>query len=277
MNLKSFTQYLTEASEGKTVTVCWGRYNPATIGHEKLFDATKKAAGTGDYFIYTTQSNDAKKNPLEYTTKIKYMRKMFPRHARAIILDKSIRTIFDLMTSLYDKGYTKINLVAGSDRVTEYDATCNKYNGVNGRHGFYNFEGGVNVVSAGQRDPDGEGVEGMSGTKLRGYVSDNNFAKFSEVMPKNFKEVQDYFNDIRKGLGLSESYSFREHIQLETVSEAREAYVEGELYEKGDLVVIKESEEIAKILVTGANYLIVEDSAGKKLRKWLDAVEPLEK
>lgn len=273
MSVKSFSQFLTE-EKGKEVTFCWGRYNPPTVGHEKLMDAVKSKAN-GDYFIYASQSQNNKKDPLDYTTKVKYMRKMFPRHARAIILDKAVRTIFDLLTKLYDQGYTKANLVAGSDRVPEYAALVNKYNGVKGRHGFYNFEGGVNVISAGQRDPDADGVEGMSGTKLRAYVTDNNFAEFSKVMPKGFKDAQTLFNDVRKGLGLSESRSFREHIQFEAVSEAREAYVSGDLYDKGDDVVIKETNEVVKILACGANYLIVESTEGKRVRCWLEDVEKL--
>jgi len=274
--MKTFGQYIKEATEGKSATFTFGRFNPPTIGHEKLIEKVHSLANGGSYFIYTSQSNDNTKNPLDYQTKVKYMRKMFPRYARNIILDKSIKSVFDVLTQLYDKGYTRIQMVVGSDRVREFDAITNKYNNVKGRHGFYNFEGGINVVSAGQRDPDSDGVEGMSGTKLRGYVSDNNFAKFSEVMPKGFKEAQALFNDVRKGLGLSESYSFREHIQFESVSDTREAYVQGDLFNKGDTVVDKSSAELYTVASLGANYVIVEGYDGKKSRKWLEDIEPLD-
>lgn len=274
MSFKGFADYLNEAT--KEITVAWGRMNPPTIGHEKLFDATAKVARGGQYRIYATQSNDPKKNPLEYTAKVKYLRKMFPRHARAIILDKNIKTIFDLMTKLYNEGYNKVNLIAGSDRVPEYEALMSKYNNVKGRHGFFNFQGGVNVVSAGHRDPDADGAEGMSASKMRAAAQANNFAAFAKGLPKSFKEGQSLFNDVRKGMGLKESYNYREHIEFESVSEEREAFVKGELFTEGDMVVIKENDEVGKLVMLGANYVLVEMHDGRKLRKWLDDVEKLE-
>ena len=117
MSFKSFAEYVTE--ETKEIVVAWGRYNPPTIGHEKLMTVVKKVAGSGQYRIYASQSQDPKENPIEYKTKVKYMRKMFPKHARSIMLEPKIRTMFDLMTKLYDEGVTKVTLVAGSDRVPE--------------------------------------------------------------------------------------------------------------------------------------------------------------
>lgn len=274
MTFKTFNEYITEAT--KEVTVAWGRFNPPTIGHEKLMDAAAKVARGGTYRTYTSQSTDPKKNPLDYTTKVKYMRKMFPRHARSIILDKNIRTMFDLLTKLYDEGYTKVNLMAGSDRVPEYEALANKYNGVKGRHGFYNFEGGVNVISAGERDPDADGATGMSASKLRAFASDNDFQSFSKGLPPAFKEKKELFNAIRKGMGLKESHDFRSHIQLEAVSDTREAYIAGALFAVGDQVVVKESDEVGQVIMLGSNYVLVEMADGKKVRKWLEAVEKLD-
>jgi hypothetical protein len=275
MGIKSFSQYLTEATTGKEATFTFGRFNPPTIGHEKLIEAVRKNASK-DFFVYVSQSQDSKKNPLDYQTKVKYMRKMFPRYARQIILDKSIRSVFDILTQLYDKGYTRVNMVVGSDRVSEFEVLTNKYNGVKGRHGFYNFEGGVNVVSAGDRDPDEDGVAGMSASKMRAAVAANDFKSFSAGLPSSFKEGQQLFNDLRKAMGLKESLSFREHIQLETVSDIREAYVEGDLFDKGDLVIVNESDEVGTICVRGANYLVVEMEGGRKVRKWIEDVRPIE-
>jgi hypothetical protein len=184
--------------------------------------------------------------------------------------------MFDLMTKLYDEGFNRVNLVAGSDRVAEYESTLNKYNGVKGRHGFYNFEGGVNIISAGERDPDSDGASGMSASKLRAYASANDLAAFSKGIPKGFKDGQALFNDVRKGMGLKESHDHRQHLQLQTVSEEREAYIQGELFEKGDTVAIKESDEVGTVVMLGSNYLIIEMTDGKKLRKWLTDVEKLE-
>jgi len=274
MSFKGFAQYITEAA--KEVTITFGRFNPPTTGHEKLLDTVAKVARGSKYLVYASQSTDPKKNPLDYTTKVKYMRKMYPRHARSIMLDKSVRNIFDILVKLYDQGYNKVNMVVGSDRVKEFEALTNKYNNVKGRHGFYNFEGGVNIVSAGERDPDAEGVAGMSASKMRAAAESNDFATFAKGLPKGFKDSQALFNDVRKGMGLKESYNYREHIQLETVSEEREAYVAGTLFNEGDEIVIKENDEVGKISSLGANYVLVEMSDGKKLRKWLDDVELLE-
>ena len=274
MNYKSFSQYITEAT--KEVTFTFGRFNPPTVGHEKLLNAVSKVSGASKYMIYASQSNDPKKNPLDYNSKVKYMRKMFPRHARSIVLDKNVSNVFDILTKIYDSGYNKVNMVVGSDRVAEFEALIKKYNGVKGRHGFYNFENGVNVISAGERDPDADDVSGMSASKMRAAASANDFASFSKGLPKDFKETQQLFNDVRKGMGLKESYDFRSHLQLQSVSEEREAYVAGDLFEQGDLVVIKESDEVGEVIMLGSNYVLVETSNGKKVRKWIDAVEKLE-
>lgn len=271
IRVKSFTEYVTEAT--KEVTFAWGRFNPPTIGHEKLLEATAKVARGGTYQIYATQTTDPKKNPLDYTSKVKFMRKMFPRHARAIVLDVQIKTLFDLLTKLYNEGYNKVNLIAGSDRVPEYQALTAKYNGVKGRHGFYNFEGGVNIISAGERDPDADGATGMSASKLRAAAADNDFQLFSKGMPSSFKETKQLFNDVRKGMGLKESHDFRSHLQLRSVSETREAYVAGDLFEKGDEVIVKKSNEKGTVVMLGSNYVLVEFADGNKSRKWIDSVK----
>ena len=271
--LKSFSQYIVESK--KEITVAWGRTNPPTVGHEKLFDAARKAAGSGEYKIYVSQSQDSKSNPLDYNSKVKYLRKMFPRHARNIVLDTSVRTFFDLLTMLYNQGYNNINFVAGSDRVPEYQALLSKYNGQRGRHGFYNFEN-INVVSAGERDPDGEGVSGMSASKLRKAAADNDFQLFMQGMPTGFKEAKDLFNDVRKGMGLNESHSFRRHVQLDSVSEEREAYVSGDLYVIGEEVLIKETSMPATIVYLGTNHVVLMDENNNKFKKWIHQLEKLD-
>ena len=272
--IRGFADYITEAAN--ECTFAWGRFNPPTTGHEKLLDTVAKVARRNKYFVFASQSNDPKKNPLDYTLKIKYMRRMYPKHARNIVLDNKVKTVFDILVKLYDQGFNKVNMVAGSDRVPEFQALINKYNNIKGRHGFYNFEGGVNVVSAGERDPDADDVSGMSASKMRAAASANDFASFSQGLPKSFKDGQALFNDVRKGMGLKESYDFREHIQLESVSETREAYVQGDLFKEGDIIVVKESEEVGQVIMLGSNYVLVEMADGKKLRKWLDDIEKIE-
>lgn len=272
--INSFKSYLVE--EEKTLYFVWGRMNPPTAGHEKLLNFLKQKAGNNPFRIYLTQSEDNKKNPIPFEQKVKFARKGFPQYARQIMMNKKLKTIFDAMTSFYNEGFKRVVIVAGEDRLREYDVTLKKYNGKKGRHGFYNFER-ITVLSAGKRDPESKGVEGVSGTKLRGFAEKGDFTKFAQLMPKKLSnaDAKQVFNAVRKGLGLKQVKEYRNHIQLSPISEKREEFVEG-MFQPGDKVVIKETEEIATVVQRGANYLVIE-SDGKQYRKWLDAVEMLEK
>ena len=272
--MKHFKEYLKEATGHITFT--FGRFNPPTIGHEKLIEKVHSVS-KGAYRIYPSHTNDPKKNPLSFTEKVKFMRKMFPRHARNIIADNKIKTAFDALDSLYEQGYRQVTFVVGSDRVDEFEKTLNKYNGEKrDRGGFYNFEGGVQVISAGERDPDADDVSGMSASKMRAAAKDNNFELFAKGLPSSFREAQKLFNAVRSGMGLKESYNFRQHIQLPTVSREREAYINGELFQVGDVVEVKESKDIGQVKILGSNYVIIETYEGKKQRKWLKDVVRIE-
>lgn len=251
--------------------------NPPTIGHEKLLTVLSRKAGNNPYFVYLSQSSDPKKNPLSYKDKIKVARKMFPRHARRIMLDMKIKNLFDLLTKLYDMGYKNVTMVVGADRINEFDILIKKYNAKKGKHGFYNFRN-INVVSAGDRDPDAEGATGMSASKMRAAASKGDFTSFSQGLPKTFSnaDAKNLFNTVRKGMGLKEQKEYKNHIQLNPISETREQYVTGDLYSVGDKVIVKESDEVGKVTHLGANYVIVEKSNVQK-RYWLDAIELLEK
>lgn len=272
--INSFRNYLVE--EEKTLYFVWGRMNPPTAGHEKLLDFLKAKSGNNPFRIYLTQSEDKNKNPIPFVQKIKFARKGFPQYARQIMMDKKIRTIFDAMTSFYNEGFKRVVIIAGSDRVREYEITLNKYNGVKGKHGFYNFER-INVLNAGKRDPESKGVEGVSGTKLRGYAESGDFTQFAQYMPKKLSNADSkaVYNAVRKGIGLREQREFKNHIQLAPVSDLRESYIDGKLFDVGDTVVVKESGEVATVKVLGSNYVIVE-KRGNQYRKWLDAVEQVE-
>jgi len=270
--MKSFREYLSEQQD-KAVAFTFGRFNPPSIGHGKLLD--KLASINKNYRVFASQSHDPKKNPLAYGDKVKFMRKMFPRHARNIILEPKILNALDACSYLYSQGFVECTMVVGSDRIPEFETLLNKYNGAQGRHGFYNFKSGVKVVSAGDRDPDSDGVTGMSASKLRAAAENNDLVEFSKGMPREFKEVEQLFNFVRLGMGLRESRSFRKHVQLEKLSDKREMYIRGELFSIGDEVIIKENNDVATITYCGSNYVIVENNDGKKSRKWLDAVEKI--
>ena len=202
---------------------------------------------------------------------------MFPRHARRIMLDAKVRNLFDILTKLYDMGYKNVTMVVGADRVQEFDVLMNKYNGKKGRHGFYNFRS-MNVASAGDRDPDAEGATGMSASKMRAAAGKGDFTSFSQGLPKTFSnaDAKNLFNTVRKGMGLKEQREYKNHIQLNPISETREQYITGELYSVGDKVIVKESDEVGEVTHLGANYVIVEKNGSQK-RYWLDAIELLEK
>ena len=275
MTIKNFSQYLRE--EKGEVYFTFGRMNPPTIGHGKVMDNLAKKSGKYDYKVYMSQKT-GKKDPLSYKDKVKHIRKMYPKHARSVIMDPKIKNVFDVAAQLYDQGYTSVCMVVGDDRLREFTVLLEKYNGVKARHGFYKFKS-IKVISAGQRDPDAEGVEGMSASKQRAFANDNDYQSFTQGVPRNYsdKDTRKLFNDVRKGMGLKEETQFKNHIALPVVSETREQYIQGELYAVGDEVIVKESDELVTVSVLGSNYVIVERADGTRLRKWLDAVELVER
>lgn len=249
--------------------------NPPTIGHEKLLDKLSQSAGKNPYKVFLSQSEDPEKNPLSYKEKIKFARKMFPRHARSIVMSPrgKSRNIMEVASTIYDEGFKNVVMVVGSDRITEFTARLNAVNGKKGRHGFYNFAK-ITVISAGDRDPDAEGTKGMSASKMRTAASSNDFSSFSQGLPKAVSnaDAKKIYNSVRSGMGLDEQKVFKNHIQLEPVSEIRESYMDGTLFDVGDEVVIKGQGIVCEIKHLGANYVIVE-SKGEVYRKWLTDVE----
>ena len=271
--INSFKNYLIE--EEKLVYFTFGRMNPPTIGHEKLLNKlAANARSSFPYRVYLSQSQDKDKNPLDYKAKVKYARKMFPKHARQILIDRKIKNVFDIAVKLYDEGFVKIAMVVGSDRVNEFEILLNKYNGKKAKHGFYNFKN-IYVISAGDRDPDAEGAEGMSASKMRAAAKDDDFSLFAQGLPKTIKnnDAKAIYNDVRKGMGLKEQKEFKNHIQLET-TEIREAFRQG-MYEVGEEVVLNRKGIVGKIKHLGTNYVIVE-SKGEKWRAWPDDISKLD-
>ena len=273
--ISSFKSYLIE--EERTVFFTFGRMNPPTTGHEKLMNELAKKSGKHSYRVYVSQSVDKKKNPLDYGTKIKTIRKFFPKHARQVMLDKKVKNVFDAVTEIYNDGYKNVSMIVGSDRVNEFTVLLKKYNGVKGRHGLYNFKK-INVISAGDRDPDADDVSGMSASKMREAASDGDFTKFSQGLPRNVSnsDAKKVYNEVRRGMGLKEQKEYFNKLHFKPVSEKREAYVQGSLFNIGDSVTIVGSDELARVTSLGSNYVIVEQN-GKFFRKWLDSVELLEK
>ena len=184
--MKKFNQLLTEAKE--TIVFTFGRFNPPTTGHEKLIKKVASVAGSNPFRIYPSHTNNPKKDPLPHALKVAYMRKMFKKYGNSIIADKTAKTGIDIAVKLYDEGFKNLVMVVGSDRVQEFQKLLNQYNGVKGkRHGFYEFDS-IKVVSAGERDPDAEGVEGMSASKMRAAAADGDKDAFLTGLPSGFRD-----------------------------------------------------------------------------------------
>ena len=191
----------------KSISFSFGRFNPPTIGHEKLMDNTRKA--NRNYRIYASQTQDAKKNPLNFRSKVSIMKAMFPVHARSISTDK-VTTAIDVMVNLYKEKYTDVVMVVGSDRVDEFDKLLKAYNGKKARHGYYKFKS-IRVISAGERDPDAEGVSGMSASKMRKAAQDNDYKSFQKGLPSKFRQGTMLFKTLQKAMGVK---SLKEYIEF---------------------------------------------------------------
>ena len=181
-------------ARGDDVPFAFGRFNPPTIGHEKLMDATKKSGR--NYRVFASQTQDSRRNPLDYKTKVKYMKRMFPKHSRNIQSD-NVRTAIDAAVKLHDEGFKNLTMVVGSDRVKEFNDLLKKYNGVQARHGFYNFKS-IKIKSAGERDPDAEGAMGMSASKMRKAAQNNDYNSFKKGLPMGYRDGEKLFKDVQR-------------------------------------------------------------------------------
>ena len=266
--MKSFKELMEKG--GDTAVFTFGRFNPPTTGHEKLVEAVakqhKKNAGSKMY-VYASHSNDPKKNPLPYAKKIAYMRKMFKKYAKNIVTGKP-RTAIEVAVELYDKGHKAIVMVVGSDRVQEFDKLLNEYNGVEGkRHGYYGFDN-IEVISAGERDPDAEGVEGMSASKMRVAAADGDFQSFEMGLPSSFAQRKELYRDVRKGMGMREE---REMGNMTDMEHLRDLYLTGKIWNAGD--IIEANGVKGHIVRKGTNYVSFADDDGKVHKCWIHEIQ----
>ena len=267
-------------SRDKTAVFTFGRMNPPTIGHEKLINKIKDVANKhrADWFVYLSSSQDSKKNPLSFDRKIFYARKMFGRDVNQKNFPKE-PTALHAASSLHDKGYKKLVMVVGSDRVGQFEKLMKQYNGVDNKpHGYYNFDT-IDVVSAGERDPDAEGVEGMSASKLRGFAVKGNFLDFKDGLPGlSEKDARSLFNEIRKGLKLqaiSEKLKVEESVRsqvtiqpIQGVSSSRDQKKYKELYRTRKLKEDVKDNLMEKAKKTGIAFLSLKGVYERAEREW---------
>ena len=275
-----------EAGEGdqtsgettETLTVAFGRFNPPTVGHGKLLAAAKKASAGGDLKIYPSRTQDPKKNPLDPDMKISFMKKMFPDYSENIVNDDEMKSIFNVLTTADEQGYRNVNIIVGSDRQSEFENLATKYNG-----DLYNFEN-IRVISAGVRDADAEGVEGMSASKMRKAVMDDDFKAFRSGTPKELDDgdTQALFDAVRAGMGAKKKKA--EVAEMWEIAPKydqrglREQYVNGLIYRIGDIVESLNTGLVGTIIRRGTNHLICVTKEDYMFKSWIrDVMEYTEK
>ena len=193
-----FLTELFEQQTNKHAAFCFGRMNPPTVGHAQLIDTVAKAAQGGDYFVFVSQTQDSKKNPLDYATKIKFLKALFPDQASHIVYAPELKTIMQVAEWLYNAGYRAVTFAAGSDRLDSFKKLLTDYNGKEGGNVYYKFDS-INFVSSGDRDPDADGIAGVSASSAREAASQGNFEAFAQATGAG-KLAKPLYDAVRKGM-----------------------------------------------------------------------------
>jgi hypothetical protein len=269
-----------QEQETPPLTIVFGRFNPPTVGHEKLLRSANRISAGGDIKIYPSRTQDSKKNPLDPDMKISYMKKMFPEYADYIINDYNMKTIFDVLVAAQEEGYTSVNIIVGSDRQSEFENLAQKYNGGD----LYSFDQ-INVISAGVRDADSEGIEGMSASKMRQAVASDDFAAFRRGTPRSLDdaETQSLFDAVRQGMGIKknkkdkkdknkvqkENYNLWEIAPKYDIKNLRENYLTGLIFRLGDTVQNLNTGLVGEVIRRGTNHLICVTEEGYMFKSWI--------
>jgi hypothetical protein len=181
----------------KPVAFCFGRMNPPTIGHARLLNTTARASAGGDYYIFLSHTQDSKKNPLDYNTKVDFVKAIYPQHADHVS-HGSLRTIMEIMEFLYHNNYTDVTYICGNDRLPAFKELLNKYNGVEGGKTYYKFNS-IDIVSSGPRDPDDDGVAGVSASAARAAAEAGDKEEFKKITGAG-RFAPQLYKAVRKGM-----------------------------------------------------------------------------
>ncbi len=271
--MKKFSQFV--EAVGKTAVFTFGRFNPPTIGHQKLLQATMKAARKegGKHYVFGSHSQDKKKNPLSHSRKMYYLSKMFPKEMRGQNSISVLRTAIDVAVELND--HDRLVMVVGSDRVDDFQNLLDKYNGVQGRHGYYSYSE-IKVISAGDRDPDAEGVTGMSASKMRAAAGSGDYDSFKLGLPKGYDGTQ-LFNDVRKGMGITrEIKSFKPVSEMTDMEFVREQYFQNLLFTIGEWVEDSKHGYKGEVVKRGTNYVTIVQEDFSLHKVWLEDARRIE-
>ena len=253
-----------------TLTLAFGRFNPPHAGHLQLMDIAAQSAEQeeSDYIIVPSRSQDPKKNPLDADTKVSVMRQMFPQHSERIVNDGANRTIFDVLKKAHNDGYTNVRIVAGQDRVKEFDKLSQNYNGQ-----LYQFDN-MEVVSSGDRDPDAEGMEGLSSSRMRLAAAEGDFKTFRAGLPEGIprKSAMELFDTVRQSMNVKEMKEFWNIWEIAPkydLENLRESYVAKKIFNIGDRVENLNTGMIGRIIRRGANHLICVAENNLMFKSWV--------
>ncbi len=253
-----------------TLTLAFGRFNPPHTGHQQLMDIAAQSAEAeeSDYIIVPSRSQDPKKNPLDADTKVSVMRQMFPQHSERIVNDGANRTIFDVLKKAHNDGYTNVRIVAGQDRVKEFDKLSQNYNGQ-----LYQFDN-MEVVSSGDRDPDAEGMEGLSSSRMRLAAAEGDFKTFRAGLPEGIprKSAMELFDTVRQSMNvkdMKEFWNIWEIAPKYDLENLRESYVAKKIFNIGDRVENLNTGMIGRIIRRGANHLICVAENNIMFKSWV--------
>ena len=253
-----------------TLTLAFGRFNPPHAGHQQLMDIAAQSAEQeeSDYIIVPSRSQDPKKNPLDADTKVSMMRQMFPQHSERIVNDGANRTIFDVLKKAHNDGYTNVRIVAGQDRVKEFDKLSQNYNGQ-----LYQFDN-MEVVSSGDRDPDAEGMEGLSSSRMRLAAAEGDFKTFRAGLPEDTprKMAMTLFDTVRQTMNVKEMKEFWNIWEIAPkydLENLRESYIAKKIFNIGDRVENLNTGLIGRIIRRGANHLICVAENNIMFKSWV--------
>ncbi len=253
-----------------TLTLAFGRFNPPHAGHQQLMDIAAQSAEAeeSDYIIVPSRSQDAKKNPLDADTKVSVMRQMFPQHSERIVNDGANRTIFDVLKKAHNDGYTNVRIVAGQDRVKEFDKLSQNYNGQ-----LYQFDN-MEVISSGDRDPDAEGMEGLSSSRMRLAAAEGDFKTFRAGLPEGTprKMAMTLFDTVRQTMNVQEMKEFWNIWEIAPkydTENLRESYIKKQIFNIGDRVENLNTGLIGRIIRRGANHLICVAENNIMFKSWV--------
>jgi len=266
--ISKITRAVQEALDNsKKLIFAFGRFNPPTIGHAKLMREviTQARRNNANHIVYASASQDKRSNPLDVRTKVKFLKKMFPQN-KIQAAGGTQRTFMEIL-KFYNKMYGEIVMIAGSDRIREFQKLADRYNGRD-----YNYKS-IKVVSSGERDPDAEGVTGMSASKMREMAKNDDYRSFKKgVTGLSDSDTKTLFNAVRKGMDIRESYvgKFTDFVN----NDIREEYHQQRIFNIGDMVEHMDGSK-GMIVRRGSNYVSYE-ADGLIKKAWLYDIQMCE-